>query len=83
MNTWIAGKNLMKHHCLIKNIFIAAINITDIDCRHAKRIFKIFNNKNIGDYHKSLLLTDDLKILEICILKNINLILLIFYLHQD
>ena len=24
MNTWIAGKDLMKHHCLIKKLFIAA-----------------------------------------------------------
>ena len=26
-------------------------DITDVDYRHAKRVFKIFNNKNIGDYH--------------------------------
>ena len=26
-------------------------NITSIDYRHAKRVFKNFNNKNIGDYH--------------------------------
>ena len=26
-------------------------NITDIDYRHTKRVFIIFNNKNIGDYH--------------------------------
>ena len=26
-------------------------DIKDIDYRHAKIVFKIFNNKNIGDYH--------------------------------
>ena len=26
-------------------------NITKVDCRHAKRVFKNFNNKNIGEYH--------------------------------
>ena len=26
-------------------------NVTDVDYRHAKRVFKIFNNKNLGDYH--------------------------------
>ena len=25
--------------------------ITDVDYRHAKRVFKNFNNKNLGDYH--------------------------------
>ena len=26
-------------------------NITDSDYRHAKRVFKAFNNKNLGSYH--------------------------------
>ena len=26
-------------------------DITDVDYRHAKRAFKIFNNKNIDEYH--------------------------------
>ena len=26
-------------------------DITDVDYRHAKRVFKIFNNKDIGEYH--------------------------------
>ena len=25
--------------------------ITDVDYRHAKKVFKNFNNKNLGDYH--------------------------------
>ena len=26
-------------------------NVTRVDYRHAKRVFKIFANKNIGHYH--------------------------------
>ena len=26
-------------------------DITEVDYRHAKRVFKTFNNKNIGEYH--------------------------------
>ena len=26
-------------------------DITDVDHRHAKRVFKSFNNKNLADYH--------------------------------
>ena len=26
-------------------------NITDVDYRHPKRVFKNLNNKNLGDYH--------------------------------
>ena len=26
-------------------------NITDVDHRHAKRVFKNLNNKNLSDYH--------------------------------
>ena len=26
-------------------------DIADTDYRHARRVFKIFNNKNIGDYY--------------------------------
>ena len=39
-------------------------DITDVDYRHSKRVFKDFNNKNIGNYHNlyfqsdTLLLTD-------------------------
>ena len=37
-----------------KGAFYSNLNmedITDIDYRHAKRVFKSFNNKNISDYH--------------------------------
>ena len=35
-------------------------DITDIDYRHAKRVFKILNNKNLGDYHDLYVQSDTL-----------------------
>ena len=63
--------------------------ITDIDYRHAKRVFKYFNNKNLDDYHDlcvhsdTLLLTDVYENLETNVLKYMNLILLIFHQHLE
>ena len=38
------------------------VDITDVDYSHVKRVFKIFNNKNIVEYHNLwLLLSDVLK----------------------
>ena len=37
-----------------KEAFYSELNmedISDVDFRHVKRVFKIFNNKNIGEYH--------------------------------
>ena len=37
-----------------KEAFYSSLNIkdiTDVDNRHAKKVFKNFNNKNLGDYH--------------------------------
>ena len=53
MNTWRVGKDLMKH-IQIKKLFYSNLNMedrTDVDHRHAKRVFKNLNNKNLGDYH--------------------------------
>ena len=53
-----------------KESFYSSLNmedITDVDHRHAKRVFKNLNNKNLGNYHDlyvqtdTLLLTDVLK----------------------
>ena len=36
-----------------KEAFYSSLNmedITDVDHRHAKRVFKNLNNKNLGDY---------------------------------
>ena len=35
-------------------------NITDVDYRHAKRVFKNINNKNLGDYHDLYVQSDTL-----------------------
>ena len=49
--------------------------ITDVDYRHAKRVFKSLNNKYLGDYHICIFrvihycLHVYLKILEACALK--------------
>ena len=37
-----------------KHTFYSSLNMednTDVDYRHAKRVFKNLNNKNLGDYH--------------------------------
>ena len=54
LNTWIAGKDLIKHHCLIKNFFYSELylkDITDKDYTHAQKIFEELELKNLGDYH--------------------------------
>ena len=75
-----------------KEAFYSNLNmedIADVDYRHGKTVFEYLINKNLGDYHDlyvqsdTLLLADFLKILETCLLKYMNLILLIFYLHVD
>ena len=35
-------------------------NITDVDYRHVKRVFKEFNNKNLGNYHDLYVQSDTL-----------------------
>ena len=53
MNTWIPGKDLMKHHCLIKKSFYSKLHledITDKDYTHAQKVFKEFKLKNLGHY---------------------------------
>ena len=54
MNTWIVGKDLMKHHCMIKKAFYSNLNIKnikDVDQVHAQKVFNDFNLKNLGEYH--------------------------------
>ena len=53
MNTWIVGKDLMKHHYQIKKAFYSELyleDITDKDYTHAQKVFEEFNLKNLGDY---------------------------------
>ena len=75
-----------------KKAFYSKLNledITDKDYDHAKRVWEVFKIKNLGAYHdlyvqcKTLLLQMCLEILEISVLKYIDLILLFFCLHQD
>ena len=35
-------------------------NITDVGYRHAKRVYKEFNDKNLGDYHDLYVQSDTL-----------------------
>ena len=74
-----------------KEAFYSSLNmqdITDFDYRHAKRVFKSLNNKNLGDYH-GLYVQSDILLLangfenfkNKCI--EMYLILLIFYQHLD
>ena len=40
-------------------------NITDVDHRHAKRVFKSLNNKNIGNYHGLFVQIDTLLLADV------------------
>ena len=61
MNTWIAGKHLMKQYSLMKII----TDFTDFDDRHSKRVFKIFNDENIGDCHDLYVPSDKLLLADV------------------
>ena len=39
--------------------------ITDVDCRHAKKVFKNFNNKNLGDFHDLYVQSDTLLLADV------------------
>ena len=54
MNTWIAGKDLMKYQYLIKKAFYSEFDLedtTDEDYIHSQKVFKEFRLKNVGEYH--------------------------------
>ena len=40
-------------------------NITDVDYRHAKRVFKNLSNKNLGDYHDLRVQSDTLLLADV------------------
>ena len=40
-------------------------NITNSDYRHAQRVFKTFNNKNLGDYHDLYVESDVLLLVDV------------------
>ena len=73
MNTWVVEKGFNETSLPDKEAFYSNLNmedITDVDYKHAKIVFKNLINKNLGDYHDlyvqsdTLLLPDVLKILE-------------------
>ena len=41
------------------------VDITDVDYRHAKRVFKIFNDKNIGYHHDLYVQSDTLLLADV------------------
>ena len=51
-----------------KEAFYSSLNmegITDVDHRHAKRVFKSFNNKSLGDYHDLYVQSDTLLLADV------------------
>ena len=68
MNTWIAGKDLMKHHYQIKKSFYSELyleDITDKDYTYAQKVFEEFNLKNLGDYHNLYVQSDTLLLADV------------------
>ena len=54
MNTWIAGKDLKKHHYQIKKALYSELNledITDKDYSHAQKVWEVYEIKDLGEYH--------------------------------
>ena len=51
-----------------KEAFYSSLNkedITDVDHRHAKRVFQKLNNKNLGDYHDLYVQSDTLLLADV------------------
>ena len=51
-----------------KEAFYSYLNvedITDVDYRHAKRVFKNLSNKNLGDYHDLYVQSDTLLLADV------------------
>ena len=66
-NTWIAGRDLMKHYYLIKSFYskLNLENITAEDYTHAKKVFEQFELKNVGDYNDIYVHSDTLLLADI------------------
>ena len=51
-----------------KEAFYSSLNkehITDVNHRHAKRVFKKFNNEHLGDYHNLYVQSDMLLLVDV------------------
>ena len=68
MNTWIAVKDFDETSLPNKEDFYSSLNmedITDIDCRHAIRVFKELEMNNLGDYNDLYVQGDTLLLADI------------------
>ena len=87
MDSWFDETSLSN-----KEAFYSSINMEDTtyaDHKHAKRVFKSLNNKNLGDYHDLCVQSDILLLADVfenfrnmCI-KVYELDPAFFYQHQD
>ena len=83
---------MQENTILSKEAFYSEVNLENIidkDYEHVKKVWEAFEIKDHGEYHDLYVQCDHycllmyLKILELSVLEYINLILLIFCLHQD
>ena len=70
MKTWVVGKDLMKHHDLIKDKkdFYSKFYleyIIDKDYAHAQKVFEEFKLKNLGNYHELNVQNDTLLLVDV------------------
>ena len=65
MDSWERFDKVSLSH---KKAFYGDLNIediTDVDHRHAKRVFKSLNNKNLGNYHDLYVQSDTLLLADV------------------
>ena len=65
MDSW---KRFDERSLLDKEAFYSSLNmedLTDVDHRHAKRVLKNLNNKNLGDYHDLYVQSDVLLVADV------------------
>ena len=88
MNRWVIGKNSMKPNYLQRSSYskLNIQNITHADYAHEKGLVKIFNYKNLGQYHDLYVQSNTLLLAEVFEKfqnEYMNLILVVFLMHQD
>ena len=68
MSIWIAGKDLMKHHYPPKKSFYNELNLEDIsdkDYFPAKKVWDVFEIRNLDEYHDLYVQTDTLLLADV------------------
>ena len=58
-------------------------DIIHVDYTHPKKVCKDFERKRFGDYHDFYAQSYTLLLVDVCVLKYMGLIMLIFFLDQD